>query len=323
MKSIGLTSIRMFVAAYEEGTFTEAAERENATQSGVSQHMTMLEHALGVRLFTRSKIGVSPTLAAQSFYAHCLEMLRIYNEAMRSTKSFGMGLEGEITVGLMPTLTRVTLAPVIERFARENANVRVLIVEGFSGFLTERVLSGELDLAITPSFVAPSKLSSNFFASVPEVLISSRTSNADRSAPVILRNAPPLKLIVPSGSNTRRHNIETYCAAHGGRIDKLLELDSISATLDLIARSDWQSILPLPVAIAPSDENRFDVRPIAQPSLFLNMTVLTRAAHTLSPAAELFCDMLAQSVASHIEAWQTRNNFESVENISASQKQLP
>ena len=31
--------IRMFVAAYEERSFTAAAKRENATQSGVSQHM--------------------------------------------------------------------------------------------------------------------------------------------------------------------------------------------------------------------------------------------------------------------------------------------
>jgi hypothetical protein len=38
-----LRDIRIFVAAYEERSFTVAAVREHATQSGVSQHIRKLE----------------------------------------------------------------------------------------------------------------------------------------------------------------------------------------------------------------------------------------------------------------------------------------
>jgi DNA-binding transcriptional LysR family regulator len=38
-----LRDIRLFIAAYEERSFTAAATRENATQSGVSQHIRKLE----------------------------------------------------------------------------------------------------------------------------------------------------------------------------------------------------------------------------------------------------------------------------------------
>ena len=48
-----LRDMRLFVAAYEERSFTAAARRENATQSGVSQHIRKLEGALGVHLFRR------------------------------------------------------------------------------------------------------------------------------------------------------------------------------------------------------------------------------------------------------------------------------
>ncbi len=41
--SQSIRDIRVFVAAYEEGSFTAAAARENATQSGVSQHVRKLE----------------------------------------------------------------------------------------------------------------------------------------------------------------------------------------------------------------------------------------------------------------------------------------
>ena len=61
-----LRQIRSFVAVYEEGSFTAAAEREGATQSGISQHVKQLETDLGVALFARNGREVEPTLAAKS-----------------------------------------------------------------------------------------------------------------------------------------------------------------------------------------------------------------------------------------------------------------
>ena len=48
-----LRDIRLFIAVYEERSFTAAAKRENATQSGVSQHIRKIEDRFGVTLFTR------------------------------------------------------------------------------------------------------------------------------------------------------------------------------------------------------------------------------------------------------------------------------
>jgi serine/threonine protein kinase len=43
--------LRYFVAVADELNFTRAAARENATQSGVSQHVAAAERTLGVTLF--------------------------------------------------------------------------------------------------------------------------------------------------------------------------------------------------------------------------------------------------------------------------------
>ena len=50
---VTLRQIRSVIAVFEEGSFTRAADRENATQSGVSQHVAAVEAALGVTLFDR------------------------------------------------------------------------------------------------------------------------------------------------------------------------------------------------------------------------------------------------------------------------------
>jgi len=59
-----LRDIRIFLAAYEERSFTAAAIHEHATQSGVSQHIRKLEEGFRVKLFSRAKGQVSPTPAA-------------------------------------------------------------------------------------------------------------------------------------------------------------------------------------------------------------------------------------------------------------------
>ena len=63
MTDIALRQVRAIIAACEEGSFTRAAARENATQSGISQHVATIERTLGVKLFERSarvKVGIRP-----------------------------------------------------------------------------------------------------------------------------------------------------------------------------------------------------------------------------------------------------------------------
>ncbi len=101
--------IRLFVAAFEERSFTAAARREGATQSGVSQHIRKLEEGLGVKLFVRDKGRVESTPAGDSYYRHCIELLNTHAKATSAVQRHAKGLDGNIVVGLMPTMTRCVL----------------------------------------------------------------------------------------------------------------------------------------------------------------------------------------------------------------------
>src|SRR5262247_1894957 len=163
--------LTLFVAVYEQRSFTGAAERERATQSGVSQHIRKLEDSLGVRLFTRSKGEVQPTPAGDSLYLKCLDILRLYDAAGKAVKSYGKGLEGQLVVGLMPTMTRSVLAPVLARFVEDNPNVAINVIEASSATLTQQVRAAELDFAIVPAFASGPGLNSRLFLRTPEVLV--------------------------------------------------------------------------------------------------------------------------------------------------------
>lgn len=295
--------IRLFVAAYEERSFTAAATRENATQSGVSQHIRKLEERFGVRLFLRTGGSVVPTAAGDVYYRNCVEVLRAYHASNEALRPFAEGLEGEVMVGLMPTTTRRVLAPALQRFLDLHPNVSVHVIEAYSGVLIEQVRSGALAFAIVPAFAGGAGLRQRLFARTREVLVSRATGACIHLAPLRLSSLDPLKLVLPRPQNSRRNTIETYLASNGVRIDRLIELDSMMGTLDLVATTDWVAILPGLMMAGDLDLGRFTVNPLDHPPLWLDLVQIESSQRILPAAARAFSDTLAEATHRLNQPW--------------------
>ena len=152
MAGIALRQVRAVIAVCEEGSFTRAAERENATQSGISQHVAAVERALKVKLFERTRTGVTPTPAGLRYYRRCVEAVGMLDTAGEEARTPASFLTGDLRIGLMPTFTRAVLGPTLDDFVAAHPDVRLHIVEGYSGLLTDMVLADELDFAVVPAF---------------------------------------------------------------------------------------------------------------------------------------------------------------------------
>ena len=304
-----LRDICLFVAAYEERSFTAAARREHATQSGVSQHIRKLEDSLHAKLFTRDRGRVVPTPAGDSYYRHCIELLDIYTKATSAVQKQGAGLAGNIVIGLMPTMTRCVLAPALARFIDNHPNVVVRVVEGYSATLTEQVQAAEIEFAVVPAFSGAPGLKSRLFLHTPEVLVSGINSALRHLAPVRLAELAPLKLVVPSKANTRRRLIETYLASNGVAIERLLELDSMLGTLDFVARTDWMAILPGIMMAEEARSRQVTVNPIAAPLFNLDLVLIEPARRPMSPGAQAFLAILEQESLRLNRRWDLGNGL--------------
>jgi DNA-binding transcriptional LysR family regulator len=296
--------IRLFVAAFEERSFTAAARREGATQSGVSQHIRKLEEGLGVKLFVRDKGRVVSTPAGDSYYRHCIELLNTHAKATAAVQRHGKGLEGNIVIGLMPTMTRCALAPVLARFVDEHPNVVVRVIEGYSATLTQQVQAAELEFAIVPAFSGAPGLKSRLFLRTPEVLVAGARSERTHLAPVRLAELPPLNLVVPSKANTRRRLIETYLASNGVQVDRLIELDAMLGTLDFVARSEWVTILPALMMATETRPRQYTVNPIAAPAFGLDLVLIEPSRRPMSAGAQAFLAMLQEESSRLNRRWE-------------------
>ena len=303
MRNIPLKQIRAVIAVCEEGSFTRAAERENATQSGISQHVATVERTLGVKLFERSAGAVKPTAAGLRYYKSCVQAVGALENAAEEARSLSGRVVGELRIGLMPTFTRAVLAPVLDDFVPRCPEVRLHIVEGYSGLLTEMVLDDELDFAVVPAFEGTIGLKSRLLVLDREMLISGPRRGFVPLAPLRLSQCKPLKIVVPGPDNIRRRNLETYFQSHGVEVEAMLEMDAMIATLEFVARSDWVTVLPSVISVNDIGRGELIVNPIVQPELHAEFVVIQPARRTLSTQARLFLQRFEAEVAHIHTVW--------------------
>ena len=298
MFTLKLQHLKYFVAVFEEGSFSAGAQRVNATQSGLSMHVRQLEDRFQVQLLNRSSTGVTPTESGRCFYRDAVRVLHAAAEAEANLRSLSGTVTGHVTVGLMPTFTRAVLGPALTHFVKAYPNVKVSVREAYSGELSRKVLSGELDFAIVPAFDADERLHATLMGVDRECLVVSCQSDIGQTKSVRLAELPPLNLVLPSPENVRRRKIEQYLAIHGIEVGRLMELDSMFATLDLVATSDWATILPGILCLPDLEGNRREVIQISEPKLEVEYLRIEPISVPLSDAGQAFYAVLNEELTS-------------------------
>ena len=291
-----IQQLRFFVAVYEEGSFSAGAIRVNATQSGLSMHVRQLENRYGVTLLTRSSTGVEPTEAGRTFYKMALETLNAASRAEDTLRELSGAVSGQIDVGLMPTFTGSILGSTLLRFSREYPHVRVSIHEAYSANLSNQVAEGILDFAVVPAVSNELGLDAVKMAVDRECLVCAGDSDLLRHSKAPLKELGPLRLILPTKVNARRARIDNYIAANEIKVVEMMELDAMLGTLDIVANSEWVSILPGILGRADRDGIKRRFTPLEKPPLAVEYMRISHKARPLNRAAQVFLDTLQEEL---------------------------
>ncbi len=297
-----LRQLNSLIAVYEEGSFTAASERENATQSGISQHISAIEKELGINLFTRNSNGVIPTTICHGFYKKSVEAIRTLKTAEQEAINAGKGLSGKVNAGLMPTFTRAALAPVLKSISTTHPNIEISIVESYSGSLTDMVKAGELDFALVPVMTGTQGIKYSNLVRDREVLVSSPSFGTNQGEEISLKNLAPLKIVLPTKANIRRIKLEDYFTAHSIEIANIMEMDSMIGTLELVGSTDWVTILPYLICVPDTHSNLRHINPICEPNIYSDFVIIEPIGRSLTPQATFFLKLLKEEISSI--AWQ-------------------
>ena len=298
MSKISLRSLKAFVAVYEEQSFSKAAERVNATQSGMSTQVKNLEYRLGKELLQRDRNSLKLTDAGKIVYENGLQILQKISATEQLVEELSDEYFGDLNIGLIPTLTRTVFTNVIDDFKKLMPNVNVILTEEYSGSLLSRVNSGFLDFAVVPSSDLPQGLSSTYIESDREFLVSApeTISSYSHLEPIPFSKLQNAKIIVPTEANVRRKRINSLLSAHNINPAELLEMDGMLGTIELIAVSDWVTILPSAICFPDMTGKTRQLNPIVQPLITTDYILVQKADRVLKRPAEEFKSLIITAV---------------------------
>ncbi len=296
--SVSIKQLKAFVAVAEEKSFSIAAERLNATQSGMSMLVQNLELSVGENLIKRIPGNMKLTDSGKEFYKSSIDILKLMEKALISTKEKKEELSGLIECGLMPTFTRSALPKTLSNFLEKYPKVDFKITEAYSGVLEEMVRSNKIDFAIVPSVKNSLGLNVNFVSQDINILVSSKMSKFHHLVPITpkILKKEKFKIILPSPDNSRRIAINEYFSTHGIIPQSILEMDAMIGTLEMVATSEWCSILPATLCDLDLIGQKRKLSPIHSPNLITDYVLITSASKELSIATKVFIEKITEEI---------------------------
>ncbi|MHA6766982.1 LysR family transcriptional regulator [Sphingobium ummariense] len=158
IRQVDLVSLRLFVAAVEEGTLAKTADREHVAISAISRRISDLEARCGVTLLERYDRGVRPTAAGEKLVSHIKELYRLLERMLVDMESIRSGTSGEILIHAHMSATSGALPEKIAEFAEENPGITVIVDEFTSLDVLHAVRTGVADLGLVSGTVESSDL---------------------------------------------------------------------------------------------------------------------------------------------------------------------
>ncbi|GAP37602.1 LysR family transcriptional regulator [Piscinibacter sakaiensis] len=241
---LNLRRIEAFLAVAEAGSISHAAQQLDLAQSVVSRHVAALEQALGTRLFERTGRGVVPTDAAQALAPRLRAALEDMQRATQAAAEWGPEPGGTVRVGLVPAATRPLVGLLYQRVAERLPRVRLQVVDGFSNALEERLVQGELDLAVINRFGGTALRGEERLAVVPTQVIGPPGAFAPPPAEIAFRQLADLPLVLPSRPNALRTALDQLARQAGIVLKVMVEADSTLTIRDLVRQCGLYSLLP-------------------------------------------------------------------------------
>lgn len=143
-----LTELRYVVAVARERHFGRAAEKCFVSQPTLSVAVRKLEAELGITLFERGTQQIYVTAAGQPVIAQAQRILEEVRHLARLAESGSDPLSGPLRVGAIHTVGPYLFPELIPRMNQKAPRMPLVVEEGYTAELREKLRRGELDAAI-------------------------------------------------------------------------------------------------------------------------------------------------------------------------------
>lgn len=297
-----IKQLNYFVHVADLSSISKAAAVLGMAQPALSRQIRGLETDLGANLFYRNGRGVSVTEAGERLLGYAKSMVdqadRIRNEItmLRDHPS------GAVRLGVPPTVGQVLVPSLIRQIRDDHPDIALKVTEGFSGFVHEWLVGGRLDLAVLYDARRSSRLITDPLVTEHMFLIGPPTGSNGPGDPIPFGEIADLPLILPSRPHGLRILIDTVAARVHMPLKIEYEVESASATLELVESGVSYTIQPYASVYRRVEAGQLSARRIIEPLVTRTLVLATSTQKPLSLATRAVLDNIKQEVKSLVNS---------------------
>lgn len=144
-----LRGLRAFVVVEETGSVSDGAKRIGGSSSGVSQQITALEEAVGVKLFDRQSRPLKLTPAGQMLRAHAHKILATVAHAQSQLSELHLAGLPKLTLAIIDDLDASVTPVLVSNLRQKFRGCFVSAYSGHSDYVTEMLEKRSADISIS------------------------------------------------------------------------------------------------------------------------------------------------------------------------------
>lgn len=294
-----LKQLEYFVRVAELGSFTRAAVELDVAQPALSRQVRLLEVELRQTLLLRNGRGAVPTEAGKVLLEHGRGILHQVQRARDDLGRLRGGLSGRVSLGLPSSVARVLAVPLTRAFREAMPEAKLSISEALSAGLQEGLTSGRLDIAVLYNAQPSRELDVSPLIEEDLLLVQVRPPGLHEDpppGPVTLADVAKMPLVIPSRPNAIRMHVESALAGIGCKPTVALEIDGVTAILDLVLDGAGCAILSRNALLNSPRPSAYTAQQIGEPPLRIALSLATSLQRPATPVQKATLDLIRQIV---------------------------
>ena len=239
--------LKTFRAIVLTGSFWRAAEQLQYAQSTITLHIQQLEKELGVKLFLRQGKRLQLTAAGKSLETHANLLLHRAEVLHQDMLELVAGETGHLRIGSIEPVASLKLPTLLVKFCREYPKVKLTLETGVTDVISQRVASGELDLAICSPPAGKLGLNFNPLFNDPMALLVSQNNLLSKKKEISVENLATERLLLTEINCPYRQVFEREIQPYSVNFDRDLEITSLKVLQDMVIANLGIGVVPTTV----------------------------------------------------------------------------
>lgn len=223
---------KVFRQVGKSGSFSKAAEELYMTQPAVSQSIMQLENELSIRLFNRTRKGVTFTTEGNNLFDYVNSAITLIEAGEDKILEFKSLSKGELKIGVGDTISKYYLIPFLEKFHNKYLNIKLKIINSTTTELCSYIKSGDIDIAICNFPIDDSSLELIPCAEIQDIFVCGERYKNLINDKLSYEELAKLPLIFLEKSSNSRKYVENFMLSKGVHISPDFELGSYDLLLE-------------------------------------------------------------------------------------------